>query len=70
MSDYSYHEIDVPDFDGTWQSDNECYNIYAAWCGDGVVDTGHETCDPAAPGYTPETCSVSTCTPIVTPPTS
>lgn len=46
----------------------ECQPYYITWCGDGIVDPGYETCDPAAPGYTPETCSVTTCTPIVPPP--
>ncbi len=46
----------------------ECQPYYITWCGDGVVDPGYETCDPAAPGQSPTTCSPTTCTPIVTPP--
>ncbi len=49
------------------QHENECLNYYARWCGDGLITNG-ETCDPAAPGYTPDTCSVTTCTPIAPPP--
>ena len=47
----------------------ECQPYYITWCGDGVVDPGYETCDPAAPGQSPTTCSPVTCTPIAQPPT-
>jgi hypothetical protein len=46
----------------------ECQPYYITWCGDGVIDPGYETCDPAAPGQSPTTCDVNTCTPIVPPP--
>lgn len=48
--------------------DNECFNIYARWCGDGLLTNG-ESCDPAAPGQSSATCSPTTCKPITTPPT-
>ena len=47
----------------------ECQPYYITWCGDGIVDTNYETCDPAAPGQSPSTCDVVTCQPITTPPT-
>ena len=54
--------------DGQWNAPvqhQECILTYPAWCGDGVVDTNRgETCDPQAPGYSPETCDINTCTPI------
>jgi len=42
----------------------ECQPYYITWCGDGVIDAGYETCDPAAPGQSPATCDPVTCTPI------
>jgi hypothetical protein len=42
----------------------ECQPYYITWCGDGTVDPAYETCDPAAPGQSSTTCSVTTCTPI------
>lgn len=50
-------------------SHKECQPYYVTWCGDGVVDNGYETCDPAAPGQSPTTCSPVTCTAITQPPT-
>ena len=47
----------------------ECQPYYITWCGDGILDTNYETCDPAAPGQSPYTCDVATCQPIVQQPT-
>lgn len=39
-------------------SHKECITYEVSWCGDGVVDAGNkETCDPAAPGQSPDTCN-------------
>ena len=58
--------------DGSWTrppvTHNECKYYTITRCGDGVVDAGYESCDPAAPGYSPETCDINTCTPITVQP--
>ena len=51
-------------------TDNECLNIYVAWCGDGILDTKYgEQCDPKDPnktGWGNGGCDAS-CKPINTP---
>lgn len=50
----------------------ECQPYYVTWCGDGVVDVGYETCDPADPaktGWGAGGCD-SSCKPVATPPTT
>lgn len=51
-------------------TDNECLNIYVAWCGDGILDTKYgEQCDPKDPNKTDwgnGGCDAS-CRPINTP---
>ena len=46
--------------------ENECMNIELRYCGDGIV-SNWEKCDPQAPGYNEQNCSVQTCTPIEQP---
>lgn len=53
------------------QIDNECFDLYTRWCGDGVVTNG-ETCDPAdstKSGWGVGGCD-SSCKPVATPPTT
>ena len=47
-SDNSIHKvIKNLKFSPTVYTDNECLNIYVAWCGDGTLDAGYgEKCDP------------------------
>ena len=47
-SDKSIHKvIKNLKFSPTVHTDNECLNIYVAWCGDGTLDAGYgEKCDP------------------------
>ncbi|MDD2870560.1 MAG: hypothetical protein PHS49_01090 [Candidatus Gracilibacteria bacterium] len=56
---------------GNWTktTHKECVLNYPAWCGDGVVDAGKETCDfndPNKTGWGPGGCNQS-CQPITTP---
>lgn len=42
--------------------ENECYNIFPAWCGDGVVDAANgETCDQGAQNGQPGSSCSATC---------
>lgn len=50
----------------------ECQPYYVTWCGDGVMDAGYETCDPAdskKSGWGAGGCDTS-CKPVATPPTT
>ncbi len=45
----------------------ECFVVLPAFCWDGVIDTQYgETCDPLAPGFDEDSCSIDTCTEIGT----
>ena len=67
-SDNSIHKvIKNLKFSPTVHTDNECLNIYVAWCGDGTLDAGYgEKCDPNDPnkvGWGNGGCNTS-CQPI------
>ena len=67
-SDNSIHKvIKNLKFSPTVHTDNECLNIYVAWCGDGTLDAGYgEKCDPNDPnkvGWGNGGCNAS-CQPI------
>lgn len=66
-------DVQAQNDDGSWTrppiTHNECKSYTVTRCGDGVVDPGYETCDPAAPGQSPTSCDVATCQPIVQQPT-
>ena len=67
-SDDSIHKITKNlKFGGAVHTDNECLNIYVAWCGDGILDKKYgEKCDPKDPqkaGWGNKGCNAS-CQPI------
>ena len=67
-SDDSIHKITKNlKFGGAVHTDNECLNIYVAWCGDGILDKKYgEKCDPKDPkkaGWGNNGCNAS-CQPI------
>ena len=67
-SDNSIHKvIKNLKFSPTVHTDNECLNIYVAWCGDGTLDAGYgEKCEPNDPnkvGWGNGGCNAS-CQPI------
>lgn len=66
-SNYNYSTQDVPDFDSERIVDNECVNIYARWCGDGIPDATHnEQCDLGAQNGQPGSTCSATCQTVTT----
>lgn len=53
-----YNYTSTPKYDSSIIQKNECVNIYARWCGDGIVSNG-ETCDDGAQNGQPGKCGVT-----------
>jgi len=66
INDLRDKEYKTKHYEDSWFKDfnlhnNECYNVELRYCWDGIISDWEE-CDPYAPGFNEQSCSISTCT--------